>query len=109
MSSDVVTKHDEKYKESFITTVVGGLRNGYFEYDLITETTDFENAMKGETYNFTKMVAKRTIQMKVLIPPIAFKDVVNLFMSQITDYEKVFGRIPTQQEIEDKKAGSDLK
>lgn len=106
---DIEVTYDEKYKEVFVNRLLGGIRNGYFEYELISETSDFKETMKTPEFNFNKTVLKRTIHGKIVIPPMAFKEVVQLMEKQLVEYENIFGKIPTNAEIQDKSGHSDLK
>jgi len=102
MSVDTDARYADDYKEIFVTRVVGGWRGGYFEYDLTSELSDFLDPIKTAEINFNKTKLKRIIHVKVIFPPVDFKDTVQLFESQLTEYEKVLGRIPSSKEIADK-------
>lgn len=61
---DVETKYAEEYKEIFWNRFIGGWREGYFEFEVVTESTDFEPAMKKARFEFQKTVLKRIIHAK---------------------------------------------
>ena len=98
----VETKYAENYKEIFVNRVIGGMREGYFEFELVTESSDFEPTMKVANFDFTQTVLKRTIHAKILVPAISFRDTLTFFQQQIVNYENAFGKIPSPNVAEAK-------
>jgi len=91
---DIETKYADDYKEIFWNRIVGGIREGFFEVELITETSDFEPMMKKPQFEFQKTVLKRTIHAKALIPIYSFQSMIRFMQDTMLKYEKVFGKIP---------------
>ncbi len=100
----VETKYAENYKEIFVNRVIGGMREGYFEVELVAESSNFEPAMKVANFDFAQTTLKRTIHAKILVPAISFRDTVTFFQQQLTNYENTFGKIPTLDTIQEGKA-----
>ena len=91
---DVETKYAEDYKEIFLNRVIGGFRDGYFEFELISELSDFEPTMKRAQFEFQKTQIKRTIHAKIIVPIYTMKTIANFFASTLANYEKTIGPIP---------------
>ena len=94
---DIEVSKSDKYEEVFANRILGGVRNGYFEYEIITESSDFAEAMKDPNFRFDKTVLKRTIQEKIIIPPSTFLEILSIMQKHKVDYESVFGKIPTRR------------
>ena len=95
----IETKYAESYKEIFVNRVIGGMRDGYFEIELVTESSDFEPTMRVANFDFNQTILKRTIHAKILVPANSFKDTVTFFQQMLTNYETTFGKIPTQNVV----------
>ncbi len=91
---DVETKYAEDYKEIFLNRVIGGFRDGFFEFELISELSDFEPTMKRAQFEFQKTQIKRTIHAKIIVPIYTMKTTANFFASTLENYEKTIGPIP---------------
>jgi len=91
---DVETKYADDYKEIFWNRIVGGIREGFFEVELVTETSNFEPIMKKPQFEFQKTVLKRTIHAKALIPIYSFQSMLRFMQETLTKYEQTFGKIP---------------
>jgi len=106
---DIEVVKSDKYEEVFANRILGGVRNGYFEYEIITESSDFTQAMKDPNFRFDKTVLKRTIHEKIIMPPSTFLEVLGIMQKHKVDYESIFGKIPTSKEIQDKSGPKDLR
>ena len=100
---DVSVKYADDYKEIFWNRVVGGFRDGYFELEMITESSDFEPTMTKAQFEFQKTVLKRTIHAKAMVPLYSFKDMVKFMTQTLEKYEQTFGKIPEAPKPGEKK------
>lgn len=106
---DIEVSKSDNYSEIFCNRIIGGIRNGYFEYEIVTETSDFKEAMKDPNFNFNKTVLKRMLQAKIIMPPSTLRQTIELLQKHLVDYETIFGKIPTDKEIQDRSRPSDFK
>ena len=94
----IQSKYADGYKEIFLNNIVGGIRDGYVELDLITEATDFEESIKTQPMDFTKTEIRRTIHAKVLNTIYSFKSQLAFLQGTLQKYEEVFGPIQEPQQ-----------
>jgi len=97
------SKYADDYKEIFWNRVVGGVKNGYIELDLITEETDFQPSIETESMNFKKAKIRRVIHAKALIPIASFQSITTFMQDILQSYPNFFGDITQQQQPKRKK------
>jgi len=88
-------KYLDDYKTIFWNRTIGGFREGYFEYEIITETSELSEVLKIQQYDFSKSKQSRTVHAKVIIPAFAMKSFIQLFQNTLQNYESTYGQIPT--------------
>jgi len=96
---DIETERHENYRIIFVNQISGGLRNNYFEFDIVSQVSNFEEALKTPQPNYSKQVLKRILQAKLIIPPMDLKSFIIFLQKSVTDYEKIFGIIPSPEEM----------
>lgn len=106
---DIEVSKSDNYSEIFCNRIIGGLRNGYFEYEIVTESSDFREAMKDPNFNFNKTVLKRIIHAKIIVPPSTLKQTIDIMQQHLVDYEVIFGKILSDKEIQGKSSRSDFR
>ena len=91
---DISVKYADDYKEIFCNRIIGGFRDGYFEIELITESSEFKPTMTKPQFEFPKTVLKRTIHAKMLVPIYSFKTMTKFLTDTLQNYEQTLGKIP---------------
>jgi len=99
---DVETEFHKDYRIIFANQFHGGFRNQYFEFDLVSQVSHLEPALKTPQPNYGKDILKRILQSKVIVPPMDFKSLVIFLQKTLENYEKTFGAIPSPEEIANK-------
>lgn len=99
---DIETEHHEDYRIIFVNQLHGGFRNQYFEFDIVSQVSNFEEPLKTPQPNYSKQVLKRILQAKLIIPPTELKSFIIFLQKTVTDYEKIYGTIPSPEEIASK-------
>jgi len=100
-----LSKYADDYKEIFWNRVVGGVKNGYIELDLITEETDFQPSIETESMNFKKAKIRRVIHAKALIPIASFQSITTFMQDILESYPDYFGNIQQPKGKKDTTAG----
>ena len=97
MSEPVKTKIETSIHPYYRTILAGNLfaalRNGQFEFDVISESVDIEPTLSTEIADFTKSRLKRTIECKLVVSPLQLKAWIPFFQNHIDQYEAAFGSI----------------
>ena len=104
---DIEIEYHKDYRIIFVNQIHGGFRTQYFEFDIISQVSNFEQALKTPQPNYSKQVLKRIIQTKLIIPPMDIKSWIIFLQKTLTDYEKVYGAIPSPEEIASKTGKKD--
>ncbi len=106
---DVETEVHKDYRIIFANQITGGFRNQYFEFDLVSQVSNFESTLSSLQPNHGKNVLKRLLQNKVIMPPMDFKATVIFFQQTLEKYEKTFGVIPSPEELTNKSKKDDMR
>ncbi len=93
--------YSPSYRKINVNRVVGGLRPGFFEIEIISEETDFKDMLNEEPIPLGqgKEILKRTIECKLIMDPFQTKEFLKFLTLQIQRYEKLMGEIPSDEVI----------
>jgi hypothetical protein len=97
----VKADYSPNYRKINVNRVVGGLRPGFFEIDIISEETDFKDLLSEEPLPLgqRKEVLKRTIECKLIMDPFQTKEFLNFLTTQVQRYERLMGEIPRDEVV----------
>lgn len=97
----VEAEYSPNYRKINVNRVVGGLRPGFFEIDIVSEDTNYKDLLNEEPIAFGqgKEVLKRVIECKLIMDPIQAKELLKFLTLQIQRYEQLMGVIPTDEII----------
>ncbi|MGC1709607.1 MAG: hypothetical protein WA799_07395 [Nitrosotalea sp.] len=94
-------KH-EQYRTINVNGVFGGIRMGYVEIVTYSEEADLTKAMSSAQINPNKAEIDRVLECRLIMDPIQMKSVSLWLAKNVEEYEKLFGRIPSPEEIANK-------
>lgn len=97
-----VAKH-ENYRTIIVNGVLGGLRPGFFEAIVYTDEVVGDEALSTALSSPEKAYIKRTIQCRLVFDPFQAKSLAQWLTNNVKEYEKLFGKIPTSNELEKEK------
>ena len=96
---DIEVECHKDYRIIFVNQIHGGLRNQYFEFDVVSQVSNLEEPLKTPQPNYNKQVLKRILQAKLIIPPMDLKSFIIFLQKSLIEYEKIYGTIPSPEEI----------
>ncbi|HJR84702.1 MAG TPA: hypothetical protein VJ772_04965 [Nitrososphaeraceae archaeon] len=103
MSSEIeVTEHPD-YRTINVTGVISGHQMMSFQLIFYSEELDCKDALTDRNIAVSKVRGKRTLECRLLMSAFTAKILHGVLTSEINAYEKMFGNIPTKNEIKDKK------
>ena len=100
------SKKHENFRTINVNGMFGGVRLGYIEATIYSELTDFEKAMAQPNIDKNKMEIHRIQECRLIFDPLQLKSTAIWFNQQVKQYEKLFGTIPSPEEVAEKQKRS---
>lgn len=100
---EIVALYSPHYRKINVNRVLGGIRPGYLEFEIISEETDYQGLLSREPINFEegRQVVKRISECKLIMDPIQTKSLLEFLAQQVEKYEKLFGKIPSNADLQE--------
>jgi|GEM_PF-1429330 hypothetical protein len=89
----IEVEYHPQYRKINVNGIYGGARSGYFEFDIVSEQSDFKQALGSPVLAFDKTIIRRTIECKLVVDPVQAKSWIPFLQNQVQQYEKIFGPI----------------
>ena len=101
MSGMPVIESEESsgYRRILVAGVFGGARPGGVNALVYSERTDAVDSLKAPQPEPQRIVLKRTIECELLLDPLQLKSLHIWLGEKIREYETLFGRIPSPEEV----------
>lgn len=96
----IESKYSETYKRINVAGIFGGILPGGVEAVLYSEERRIEEVLQTEPPSGNRTSIRRTIEAELLIDPLQMKSIHKWLGDKISEYEKIFGRIPSPEELE---------
>lgn len=89
----------DTHKRILVAGVFGGARPFGLEVTVYSEQGDHERVLETQPLNPARTVLRRTIETTLILDPIQMKSVHDWLGKNIAEYERIFGAIPSHEEI----------
>jgi hypothetical protein len=99
---NIETVYSETYKRVNVAGMFGGIAGSGVEAIVYSEERRAEKALATQPISTNKMSVRRTIEFQLIIDAMQMKAIHQWLEQQIKQYEKIFGHIPSPNEIEAK-------
>ena len=96
------SKTSKDYRRIIVAGVYGEARPYGLEVTLYSEESDLEKVLETEPANPGRNMIKRTIETTLMIDPVQMKSIHKWLEHNINEYERIFGTIPSPEEIASK-------
>ena len=96
------SRTSDNHKRIIVAGVYGGPRAFGLEATLYSEESDFQKVIESQPPNPGRTIIKRTIETTLIIDPLQMKSVHKWLGDNIKEYERLFGTIPSPEELESK-------
>jgi hypothetical protein len=97
---DIKAEYSENYRRINVAGIFGGIIAGGVEAIVYSEERRAEGVLASQPVSPDKITIKRTVEVQLIIDPIQMKSMHQWLEQQIMKYEKIFGHIPSLEEIE---------
>lgn len=108
MTPKIDANEHPQYRTINVGGAVGGYRPMFFEVIIYSDETTATEALASADLAPERSTVKRTIECRLLIDPFKAKSIYKWLERNIVEYEKIFGRIPSPEELQAKAGKSDL-
>src|SRR5918998_4184515 len=92
----------ENYKIVNVGGIAGSINAGGLEAIIYSEQKVFDEALKSPIVNSNRVYIKRMMEINLRIDPVILVSIHNWLGEKIKEYEKIFSKIPSPEEIENK-------
>lgn len=97
---EIESQYSPSYKRVILAGMFGGLYPGGLEAIVYSEERIADKALSTQPVSPNRMRLKRTIELELLIDPFEMKAVHGWIGQKIKEYEALFGRIVSPEELE---------
>ena len=99
---DFKSETSQNYKIVNVGGIAGGINAGGLEAIIYSEEKVFDEALKTANVNSSRIYIKRTMELNLRIDPLALVSIHNWLGEKIKEYEKLFGKIPSPEEVQNR-------
>lgn len=97
---EIKSDYSQTYKRIHVAGIFGGILPGGLEAILYSEERRAEKALETEPISSNRVFVKRTVEAELIIDPLQMKSIHKWIGDKIVEYERIFGRIPSPEELE---------
>jgi hypothetical protein len=97
---EIEAENSPTYKRINVAGIYGGIVPGGLDAVLYSEERRIEKVLETEPLNHNRMYVKRIAEVDLILDPLQMKAVHKWIGDKIAEYEKIFGRIPSPEELE---------
>jgi hypothetical protein len=94
--------YSDTYKRINVAGIFGGILPGGLEAIVFSEERRAEAVLETAPISPERMTVKRTIEAELIIDPMQMKSIHSWLGDKISEYERLFGRIPSPEEVENR-------
>jgi len=99
---EIKTEYANTYKKINVAGIFGGIISGGIEATIYSESRMTDRVLETEPISLNRMSIKRIIEADLIIDPMQMKAIHHWLETRINEYEKIFGHIPSPEEIDNK-------
>lgn len=97
---EIESIYSDEYRRINVAGVVGGILVGGFEIAVYSEERRVDRVVQTQPLSPNRMKVRRTIEANLLLDPMQAKSIHEWLGQQIAKYEQIFGRIPSDEDIQ---------
>ena len=92
----------DTHKRILVAGVFGGARSYGLEVTVYSEQGDYERVLESQPLNPARHIVRRTIEATLVIDPMQMKSIHDWLGKNMAEYERMFGKIPSPEEVRDR-------
>lgn len=97
---EIESEYSQNYRRINVSGIFGGTRPNGVEAILYSETMDIKKVLETQPLSINRTKIKRVIECELVLDPMQMKSTYKWLGDKIKDYEILFGRIPSPEEVE---------
>jgi hypothetical protein len=98
----IETGYSNTYKRIHVAGIFGGILPGGLEAVVFSEERRAEAVLETVPISPERMTVKRTVEAELIIDPMQMKSIHTWLGEKIAEYERLFGQVPSPEEVEDR-------
>ncbi len=103
MSDHIIKgEYSTSYKRINVAGILGGVVPGGLEAIIYSEEKRAEQVLESPNLSSNRITIKRTAEVELVIDPMQMKSIQLWLQRKIEDYERLFARIPSPEEVDNK-------
>lgn len=99
---EIESEYSPNYRRINVAGIFGGIVPGGLDGIAYSEERRIDKVLKSENLSAARMSIKRVAEVGLIFDPMQMKATHKWLGDKITEYEKVFGRIPSPEEVDNK-------
>jgi hypothetical protein len=105
----IQTGYSDTYKRINVAGIFGGILPGGLEAIVYSEERRADAVLETAPISPEKIIVKRTVEAELIVDPMEMKSIHAWLGDKIAEYERLFGKIPSPDEVQNRaKKGADL-
>jgi hypothetical protein len=102
MTPKIEVTENPNYRTINVTGIFGSQHSMNFEILLYSDEWTAKEALSTSVSAPERSILKRTIETRLLISPFTTKLIAHWLNQNIAEYERIYGRIPSPEEVQSK-------
>jgi hypothetical protein len=98
----IQSTYSDAYRRVNVAGMFGGIRPGGLEAIVYSEESRAEEVLETVPLSPDRMTLRRTIETQLIIDPMQMKAIHTWLGQKIVEYERLFGAIPSPEEVDNK-------
>jgi len=97
---EIEAEYSPTYRRISVAGIFGGIVPGGLEGVVYSEERRIDKVLKSENLSAARMSVKRIAEVGLIFDPMQMKATHKWLGDKIAEYERVFGRIPSPEEVD---------
>ena len=96
---EIKSATSDAHRRIVVAGVFGGARSYGLEVTVYSEQGDYERVLESQPPNPARNILRRTIETTLVLDPMQMKSIHEWLGKNMAEYERMFGRIPSPEEV----------
>ncbi len=96
---EIKSDTSDAHRRIVVAGVFGGARSYGLEVTVYSEQGDYERVLESQPPNPARNILRRTIETTLVIDPMQMKSIHEWLGKNMAEYERMFGKIPSPEEV----------
>ena len=97
---EIKSEQASDYKRIIVGGIFGGVAPGGLEATVYSEQREVTKVLETQPLSPNRATIKRVVECELILDPLTMKSISSWLAKKIKEYEKLFGSIPSPEEIQ---------